>query len=264
MLVREFSVSFLRSIAAVLAVATSVFAVPAHADDLAKVKDAGVLRVAMSGTFSPFSFVDDANNVVGFDVDIGAEIARRLGVKAEIVTTPFDGIIAGLIAGKFDTVVGSMTITEERAKAIDFVGPYYHGGRGLFVPTGSDIQSFDAVKGHTVAVTLGETHDKWAKQQDGWNVRSYKSLPEMLLEANAGRVDAIVADKIPVLVAIKEQNLPLRQVDVPGVDPTANVGIAIRRNNPELKAAMQAALDDMMADGTYAAISMKWIGQDIR
>lgn len=256
--------SFLRSFAAALVVASSVLSAPAQADDLAKVKQADTLRIAMSGTFPPFSFVDDANNVVGFDVDIGTEIAKRLGVKAEIVTTPFDGIIAGLIAGKFDTVVGSMTITEERAKAIDFVGPYYHGGRGLFVPAASAIQSFDAVKGHTVAVTLGETHDKWAKQHDGWTVRSYKSLPEMLLEANAGRVDAIVADKIPVLVAIKEQGLPLRPIEIPGVDPTANVGIAIRKNNPELKAAMQAALDAMMADGTYAAISTKWIGQDIR
>ncbi|WP_434291199.1 transporter substrate-binding domain-containing protein [Celeribacter sp. SCSIO 80788] len=256
--------SFLRSIAAAVAVASSLLAAPAQAEDLFKAREAGVLRVAMSGTFPPFSFVDDANNVVGFDVDIGTEIAKRLGLSADIVTTPFDGIIAGLIAGKFDTVVGSMTITEERAKAIDFVGPYYHGGRGLFVPTGSNIQDFQAISGHTVAVTLGETHDKWAKEQNGWSVRSYKSLPEMLLEANAGRVDAIVADKIPVLVAIKEQGLPLRQIEIPGVDPTANVGIAIRKENPELKAAMQDALDAMMADGTYAAISEKWIGQDIR
>lgn len=257
-------IPFIRTFAAALILSSVTLAAPAVADDLETIKANGTLRVAMSGTFPPFSFVDDANNVVGFDVDIGSEIAKRLGVQAEIVTTPFDGIIAGLIAGKFDTVVGSMTITEERAKAIAFVGPYYHGGRGVFVSQDSDLAAFDQLSGKTVAVTLGETHDKWAKEQAGWNVRSYKSLPEMLLEANAGRVDAIVADKIPVLVAIKEQGLPLNEIPVPGTDPTANVGIAIRLGNPELAAAMQKALDEMQADGTYEAISMKWIGQDIR
>lgn len=257
--------TLLRNIAAALTLATGIAMTgPAIADDLATVKENGTLRVAMSGTFPPFSFVDDKNEVVGFDVDIGKEIAKRIGVQAEIVTTPWDGIIAGLIAGKFDTVVGSMTITEERAKSIDFVGPYYHGGRGAFVPADSALTSVDELDGKTVAVTLGETHDGWAKEHAGWNVRTYKSLPEMLLEANAGRVDAIIADKIPVLVAIKEQGLPLKEITIPGADPTANVGIAIRQGNPELAAAMQKALDEMQADGTYEAISMKWIGQDIR
>lgn len=245
-------------------VAALIAPITAQADDLGTVKENGELRIAMSGAFPPFSFVDEQNQVVGFDVDIGSELAKRLGVKPVIVTTAWDGIIAGLISGKYDTVVGSMTITAEREKAIDFVGPYYHGGRGAFVAEGSTVQSLDELSGKTVAVTLGETHEKWSRDHAGWTVNTYKGLPELLLELRSGRVDAIVADAIPVLVAIKNNGEKLRQLPIPGTDGTENVGIAIRKDNPELKQAMQKALDDMQADGTYEKISMKWIGRDIR
>ena len=84
------------------------------------------MKIAMSGQYPPFNFVNDQNQVVGFDASIGMEIAKRLGVEGEIVTTAWDGIIAGLLASKYDTIVGSMTITPEREKVVDFVGPYYH------------------------------------------------------------------------------------------------------------------------------------------
>ncbi len=238
---------------------------PAHADDLDKVKQAGELRIAMSGVFPPFSFVDNENKVVGFDVDIGDELAKRIGVKPVIVTTAFDGIIAGLRAGKFDVVVGSMSITPEREKAVDFAGPYYRGGRGIFVAESSPIQSKEELqKGKTVAVTLGETNDKWAREQGGWTVHTYKGIPELLLELRSGRVDAIISDDIPILIAIKNSGEKVRQLDTPDLKGTDNVGIALRKGNPELKAAINKALDDMKADGTYEKISMKWVGRDIR
>jgi polar amino acid transport system substrate-binding protein len=192
--------------------------VAASADDLASIKDAGEIKIAMTGQYPPFNFVNDKNEVVGFDASIGMAIAERLGVKGTIVTTAWDGIIAGLLANKYDTIVGSMTITEERQKAVDFVGPYYHAGRGVFV-----------------------------------------------LELKAGRVDAIVVDNIPVAVAVKETGDKIRQLDTPDIEGgSVAIGIAIRQGNPELKAAMQKALDDMMADGSYEKIAMEWIGRDIR
>lgn len=237
----------------------------AQADDLEKIKQAGELSIAMSGQYPPFNFVNDKNEVVGFDASIGSAIAERLGVKPKIVTTPFDGIIAGLRASKFDTVVGSMTITPEREKAVDFVGPYYHAGRGVFVQTDSPIQKLEDLNGKTIGVTLGETHEKWARQQGNYTIRTYKGLPELMLELNAGRVDGIVVDNIPVMVAIKESGQKVRRLETPNIEGgSVAIGIAIRKNNPDLKAAMQKALDDMMADGTYEKISMQWIGSDIR
>ncbi|WP_372054303.1 ABC transporter substrate-binding protein [Tistrella mobilis] len=237
----------------------------AAADDLAKIKDEGVMKIAMSGAYPPFNFVNDRNEVVGFDAAIGREIAKRIGVEGRIVTTAWDGILAGLLAKKYDTIVGSMTITPEREKVVDFVGPYYHAGRAVFVTEDSDVKSLADLKGKTIGVTLGETHEKWARTQDGWSVRTYKGLPELLLELKAGRVQAIVNDNIPVRVAIKENGEKLRQLDTPDIEGGAvAIGIAIRKNNPDLHAAMQTALDEMMADGTYEKISMEWVGADIR
>jgi polar amino acid transport system substrate-binding protein len=251
--------------AAGLVIASAFATVSAKAEDLEAVKASGELRIAMSGQYPPFNFVNDKNEVVGFDASIGTAIAERLGVKATIVTTAWDGIIAGLLANKFDTIVGSMTITPEREKVVDFVGPYYHAGRAVFVAEGSSAQSLDDLKGKTIGVTLGETHEKWARAQGGWDIRTYKGLPELLLELEAGRVEAIVVDNIPVMVAVKQTGEKVRRLETPDIEGgSVAIGIAIRKNNPELKAAMQKALDEMMADGAYEKISMEWVGSDIR
>ncbi|MFS2327760.1 ABC transporter substrate-binding protein [Brucella sp. H1_1004] len=259
--------SRIKSLIAVAAVAiAATFSIaPVQADELAKLKDAGKMRIAMSGQYPPFSFTNEQNEVVGFDVAIGSAIADRLGVKPEIVTTPFDGIIAGLLAKKYDAVVASMTITPEREKAVDFVGPYYHAGRTVVVKESSPVQKLEELNGKTVGVTMGDAHEKWAKAQGDLTVRTYKGLPEMLIDLDAGRLDALVMDSIPVMIAVKETGQKVRILETPNIDGAREaLGIAIRKNNPELKAAMQKALDDMLADGTYEKISMEWIGSDIR
>lgn len=250
-----------------LAIASAALATPAAANGLQDIKDAGELRIAMSGAYPPFSMINDKNEVVGFDVAIGKGIAERLGVKPVIVTTAWDGIIAGLLAGKFDTIVGSMSITPQREKAVDFVGPYYHAGRAVFVAKDSKVQSLDDLKGKTIGVTLGETHEKWARQQTDmdWEIKTYKGLPELLLELENGRIDAMIIDSVPGEVAIEKEKKPIRELDTPDIEGSnVAVGIAIRKDSPELKAAMQKALDDMMSDGTYKKIAQEWVGADIR
>jgi polar amino acid transport system substrate-binding protein len=258
-------IKFLTGTVAAFAIAgVSLLAAPvAQADDLEKIKQAGEIRIAMSGAYPPFNFVNDKNEVVGFDPAIGKGIAERIGVKPVIVTTAWDGIIAGLLANKYDTIVGSMTITEKRQEVVDFVGPYYSAGRGVFVKSDSPTQSLDELKGKTIGVTLGETHEKWAREKGGWDIRTYKGLPELLLELNNGRVDAIVNDSIPVMLAMKAGQYDLAVITDPSAEPIG-AGIAIREKNPDLAAAMQKALDEMMADGTYLKIAEEWVGGDIR
>ena len=237
----------------------------ASAEELGKIKDAGEMKIAMSGAYPPFNFINEKNEVVGFDAAIGQEIARRLGVKPVIVTTAWDGILAGLLANKYDTVCGSMTITEKRLEVVDFVGPYYRSGRGIFIRNDEDFASLADLEGKNIGVTLGETHEKWARTQKGWKIKTYKGLPELFLELENKRIDAIVIDSIPGLLAIKKTAKPIKKMELPEIEGgDVNIGIAIRKNNPELKAAMQQALDDMMADGTYTKISNEWIGSDIR
>ncbi len=234
----------------------------ASAEELDAIKEKGSIRIAMSGAYPPFNFVNDKNEVVGFDPAIGTEIAKRMGLETEIVTTAWDGIIGGLLANKYDAIVGSMSITEERAKVVDFVGPYYTTKRAIFTKPDSGITSVSQLGDKTVGVTLGETHEEWAREQ-GYNVRTYKGLPELLLELQNGRVDVIINDSIAAILAMKENGydfvmLPDLKTDVIGA------GIAIRQGSPKLHEEMQKALDSMMEDGTYLEIANKWVGGDIR
>ncbi|MES0809148.1 transporter substrate-binding domain-containing protein [Roseibium sp. SCPC15] len=251
--------------AGVMVVATLGVSQSVQADELDTIKENGVMRIAMSGAYPPFNFVNEQNEVVGFDPAIGAEIAKRLGVEVEVVTTAWDGIIGGLLANKYDAIVGSMSITDERKKVVDFVGPYYRMSRGIFVKQGSDVADLAGLEGRKIGVTLGETHEQWAQEQEGWEVRTYKGLPELLLELDNGRIDAIVTDDIPVLLAIRENGNAITQLDTSGLAGVADqAGIAIRKGNPELHKAMQAALDAIQEDGTYLAIAEEWVGGDIR
>jgi polar amino acid transport system substrate-binding protein len=232
------------------------------AEELDTIKENGVLRIAMSGAYPPFNFVNEQNEVVGFDPAIGTEIAKRMGLKTEIITTAWDGIIGGLLANKYDAIVGSMSITPERQKVVDFVGPYYTTKRAVFTKKDSGITSVSQLKDVTVGVTLGETHEEWAREQ-GYTVKTYKGLPELLLELQNGRIDVFVADSIAAILAMKKNNYDF--VMLPDLKTeSVGAGIAIRKGNPELASAMQKALDSMMEDGTYLEIANKWVGGDIR
>jgi polar amino acid transport system substrate-binding protein len=133
------------------------------------------------------------------------------------------------------------------------------------VRKGEKLANLEDFKGRTVGVILGETHEKWAREQPGWDIRTYKGFPELLMEMENKRVDAIVVDSIVGLLSIKKSGKPIQKISLPQIEGgDINIGIAIRKGNPNLKAAMQKALNDMMEDGTYTKICMDWIGEDIR
>ncbi|TRD15986.1 transporter substrate-binding domain-containing protein [Palleronia caenipelagi] len=248
---------------AIAAAGLAVFGLgAAMAEELEMLKEKGVIRIAMSGAYPPFNFVNDENEVVGFDPAVGTEIAKRMGLEAEIVTTAWDGIIGGLLANKYDAIVGSMTITEERDEVVDFVGPYYSDRRAIFTQPDAGIGSLEDLDGKKVGLTLGETHEDWAREK-GYDIATYKGLPELLLELENGRVDAIVNDSIAAILAMKAKGQEFEMFNDPGTEPFG-AGIAIREGNPELASAMQEALDSMMEDGTYMELAMEWIGADIR
>ena len=233
------------------------------AEDLAKVKASGEIKMAMSGQYPPFNFVDDKNQLTGFDVEIGQAVAERIGIKATPLSTAWDGIIAGLLANKYELICGSMAITEERLKSIDFSEPYYRSGAQLFVKKGSAIKSVADLKGRKVGVTLGTTYEKWVRANiPDADVRTYKGVPDMILEVGYGRIDGFITDKIVGALAIKEKGAPIALVG--DLLYEEKMGIALRQNNPDLKAAITDALAAIKKDGTYHDISMKWLGIDVR
>lgn len=235
----------------------------ATAEDLAKVTKNGEIRMAMSGQYPPFNFVDENNKLTGFDVEMGSEVAKRIGVEGKPISTAWDGIIAGLLANKYELICGSMAITDERLKSIDFTDPYYRSGAQLFVKKGSSVASVKDLEGKKVGVTLGTTYEKWVRENIAdADVRTYKGVPDMILEVTTGRIDGFITDKIVGALAIKKNDVPIALAG--DLLYEEKMGIALRQNNPELKAAMNAALADMKKDGTYKAISMKWLGIDVR
>jgi polar amino acid transport system substrate-binding protein len=249
-----------------LGIITLTFCTPGCTSKKKDVKEQEILTFALGGQYPPFSFVNDENEVVGFDVDVGNEIAKRLGMKPKVLTTAWDGIIAGLLGKKFDMICGSMAITEERQKVVNFSIPYYRSGAQLFVKKDSKINSIDDFKeGMTLGVTLGTTFEEWVrKNRPDINLRTYTGgVPLMVIETlNVGRIDGFVTDRVVGLVAIKENNFSIEMAG--NLLYKETMGIAVRKGDKKLLKKVNVALEEMFKDGTYEKTSKKWIGADIR
>lgn len=223
----------------------------------------GVLRIGMEGTYAPFTYKDEKGQLTGFDVDIAKAVAAKLGLKAEFVLTEWSGILAGLQANKYDVIVNQVGITAERQKTIGFSAPYAYSSPqiivkkvGTFAP-----KTLADLKGKRVGVGLGSNFEKQLRDASGINVVTYPGAPEYLADLAAGRLDAAYNDRLLVGYLIKSQNLPVRGAGVIGdAEP---VGIAMKKANTSLKIAVDRALLQLKADGTYAKISRQWFGQDV-
>ncbi len=236
---------------------TDASASKTHVD---KIKESGQLTMAMSGKYPPFNFVNKNNELDGFDVDIAKEIAKRMGVEAKPVTTEWDAIIAGLLTNKYDMILGSMAITEERQKKVDFV-QYYTSGANVVVPNDSAITGKDDLKGVVVGVALGTTYEKKAREF-GAEVKTYSSSVDTFTDMSNNRVKAVIADKLIAANAIKEKGFPFKLVGEPLYDEKC--GIAVSKDDTALKDELEKILEAMRQDGTYTKISEKWFGIDIR
>lgn len=229
---------------------------------LEQIKTAGVFKVGTEGTYPPFTYHDASGALTGFDVEIAREIAGRLGVKAEFIEGKWDGLIAGLDARRYDAVVNEVTITPERQAKYDFSEPYIVSKAVLLVRAdNTSIKSFEDLKGKKSAHTLTSNFAQLAKKfgaelvgTDGFN----QSLDLVL----AGRADATINDSLSYLDFKKHK--PDAAVKIAATQENAEYqGVIIRKGNPELLAAIDKALVDLKADGTYQRISNKYFGEDV-
>ncbi|GAA5441517.1 transporter substrate-binding domain-containing protein [Deinococcus caeni] len=223
----------------------------------------GVLKIGMEGTYAPFTYRDAKGNLTGFDVDIARAVAAKMGLKAEFVLTEWSGILAGLQANKYDVIVNQVGITAEREKTIGFSRPYAYSSPQIIVKRAGSFnpKTLADLKGKRVGVGLGSNFEKSLRDAGGINVVTYPGAPEYLADLATGRLDAAYNDRLLVGYLIKSQNLPVRGAGVIG-KPEA-VGIAMKKSNTSLKAAVDRALLQIKADGTYAKISRQWFGQDV-
>lgn len=259
-LTKKFSQSLVA--AAVVMSAAAMVAMPTQARDLPEIRN-DVFQVANSGAYPPFSYVDTQGNLVGFDVDIAEALAEKMGVEVNVQTSPWNGIIAALAGGRFDACICSMSITEERQRAVDFSDSYYSAGLSVWVQSDNDeINSIEDFAGKRIGSTLGETGNQWAVEngEGKWRNQTFQGLPDMMNALTTGRVDAMIADDVPVLVAMQENAPAIKMVDV-GDLPRWPAAISIQKNKPELLEALNTALAEIKEDGTYQAIVDKWIGE---
>ena len=228
---------------------------------LDRIKADGTLTYAMSGQYPPFNYFNEQNQLTGFDVEIGQEIAKRVGAKPSPIATEWDGLIAGLTTSKFDMILGSMAITDERLKKVDFSIPYYRSGAQVIVPSDSNISGEDDLKDKIVGVVLGTTFETKAREL-GATVKTYKGDPDAFNDMVNGRLDSVITDKIVGLNAIKKNNYPFKLAG--NLLYEEKMGIAIRKDSPKLLESVNDALTKMMEDGTYKQISEKYFSADIR
>jgi polar amino acid transport system substrate-binding protein len=220
----------------------------------------GALTFSMTGQYPPLNFKKDGK-LTGFDVEIGTEIAKRIGLEANPVTNPWETIIQGLKANKYDAIIGSMTATPERDKQVDFTNPYYLSGAQIFVAEGNtDIQSKEDLKGKTIGVIQASTWKDMAEDLSD-QVKGYPTDVNALQDLELGRLDAVITDKIVGVSAKNEKGLEIKEVG--NLLNEDRVSVAVAEGNKELADKINEALQSMIDDGTYEEISMKWFNTNI-
>ncbi len=241
----------------------AVAALPAHAgENLDAIKSAGVLKIGTEGTYAPFTYHDADGKLVGFDVEIGEAVAERLGVKPEFVEGKWDGLIAGLDVKRYDTVINQVGITEERKAKFDFSDPYIASKAALIVrDDNTDIKGFADLSGRKAAQSLTSNYGKIAESA-GAELVGTDGFDQSIALVVQGRADATINDSLSFLDFKKKQpNAPVKIAATE--DDAAYSGIIVRKGDPELVSAINKALADIKADGTYQRISEKYFGQDV-
>jgi polar amino acid transport system substrate-binding protein len=251
-----------RTLMAALATALLLVAGPALAQSPI---DDGVLTVAMSCGYPPFSMPAEEGGCEGFDADVATALAEELGVEVEIVQAQFSGIIGGVQAGRFDASVASHARTPEREQAVTFLdSPYYYGGGQFFAPADSEYDDFETLlaEGGTVAVDRGGTNQQWL-EDNGYedNTATYADVPTSLQAIRAGNADAIFTNPIVGNQAFRTSGMEMKPIS--GLVFEENAWITIADGQPAFKATLEEALNTLREDGTLLEISQEWIGGDI-
>ena len=234
------------------------------ADQLAAIQANGKLVVALEGAWQPWSYHDESDTLVGYDVEVSRAIAEKLGVEPEYVESDWDSLFAGLDAGRFDIVCNGVEVTDERSKTYDFTTPYGYIHTALAVrKDNEDIKSFEDLKGKTTANSLASTYMELAESY-GATVQGIDTLEETIQLLTAGRIDATLNADVSFydyLNVHPDADFKL----VAQTEDASHVAIPVRKgdDSASLLAAINTAIDELRAAGTLKALGEKYFGQDI-
>ncbi len=185
----------------------------------AAIKNRGSLVIGLEGTYPPFNYQDQSGQLVGFEVDFGQAVAKQLGLTADFRPTKWDGILAALASGRIDVVINQVTITPERQKVYDFSEPYTVSGIQIITRRGDEAK-YDTPeklkKGVRVGVGLGTNYEQWLRQNvPGADIRTYDDDPTKYQDLRAGRIDAVLNDRLVAADFIKKSGGPFTAAGKP-------------------------------------------------
>ena len=253
------------------ALAVGTGAALAATTGLAQAKEWKKIRVGVEGAYPPFSSVAPDGTLAGFDIDIARALCEKAGAECQLVQQDWDGIIPALLARKYDCIIASMSITDERKKTVDFTNKYYHTPARFAGKKGSGIQiTKEGLQGKKVGVQRATIHDNFITENfgDAVEVVRYGTADEANLDLVAGRLDLRLDDAVALLEGLlkTEQGKDFEFVGPPYTDPKwfgVGAGIALRKQDTDLKELLNKAIDDIRADGTYDKIAQKYFDFDV-
>ena len=223
----------------------------------------GPLRVGTESSYAPFEFTQDGK-LVGFDIDLAEAVAQELGYEIEWVQMPFDGLIPAMLTSQVDMAVASFTVTEERAKRVNFSAPYYRSGI-TFVVRSSDATKYqagaEALKGQQLCAQLGSVSAMKAETLSPGKVTTFNDAYAGYLELKQGGCEAMVNDRPVNQYFMKTSKGAEGLVELTQVLHAEDMAMVIPKSNEELLAQVNQALESLKAKGIYDELYTKWFGE---
>lgn len=251
-------------LAALLLVGLTACAKPQSTDLLKTIQERGTIIVAMEGTWAPWTYHDESNALVGYDVEVAQAIAAKLGVEAQFVEGEWDGLLSGLSAGRYDIMVNGVDITEGRQEVYDFSVPYaYNRTAVITAADNNSITKLEDLAGKNTANTISSTYATLAEQY-GAKVTGVDDLNQTFELLLSGRIDATLNAEMTYYDYMKAH--PEAPLKIAVLTQDANrIGIPMRKGaeTASLLEAVDKALQELAADGTLSALSIKYFGTDI-
>lgn len=229
---------------------------------LKDVQESGKLRIGLEGTWQPFSFHDENDNLVGYDVEVAQNIAEKLGVEAEISEGPWEGLLTGLSTGVYDVVVNGVDITDERKETFDFSDPYAYDHIDLVVKKGNtEISTFEDLEGKTSANSTGSTYAEIGEEY-GATVSNVPTLAQTMELVLNGTVDATINADTSIQDYLNTTGETELEV-VDQLDEVTEYAIPVKKGSDSLREAINQALSELREEGVLSELSVKYFGSDL-